>query len=80
MTKGTGYHKSLVAQVKAAPSSELGVKLGNMCIQHGVPVARVAKALFISRTTLYSWFKGATPVPPKHAQQVLNFMETIRKE
>lgn len=52
-----GYSIRIVTLNNAAEDS-LGVRLGRACIQHNMPVSAVAKALGVSRQTVYSWFTG----------------------
>lgn len=50
-------HKILLHLHKADPT-RLGVKLGRLCVEANLPAAYVAKALEVSRISLYNWFKG----------------------
>ena len=53
-----GYSLNLVSLNKSANARSLGVKLGRMCIKHGVSVAEVADRLGVSRQIVYRWFSG----------------------
>ena len=53
-----GYSLNLVSLNKSASARSLGVKLGRMCIKHGVSVAEVADRLGVSRQIVYRWFSG----------------------
>lgn len=57
-----GYSLILLERNKQADVSNLGVRLGRVCIKNGVPVTDVANALGVSRQTVYNWF-GGTSVP-----------------
>ena len=37
-----------------------GTELAKLCVEYNLPASYVAKALDISRMTLYSWFRGRT--------------------
>ena len=55
-----GYSLRLRDLNNRASSLKVGVRLGRLCIKHDIPVAVVAKRLGVSRTTVYSWFCGAS--------------------
>ena len=55
-----GYTLNLVSLNKSASARSLGVKLGRICIKHGVPVVEVAERLGVSRQSVYGWFAGRT--------------------
>ena len=75
----TGYSEAIIAAVNKAPEHLLGVRLGKACIANDVPVAYVAKKLNLSRTTIYSWFKGVTTVPLKHTHQVFELIKHVNE-
>lgn len=63
------YSPRFVEEIRAiarAHPEKLGVQLCMACIAAGVPVTDVADYIGISRTTVYSWFRGSTEVPRKH--------------
>lgn len=53
-----GYSLALVHANRAAPKNKLGVRLGRVCIQANIPVAKVAADFKVSRQTIYTWFCG----------------------
>lgn len=55
-----GYSQRLVETNKAVSAESLGVVLGRMCIERNLSVAEVAKAIAVSRATVYNWFLGRT--------------------
>lgn len=57
---GYGYSIKLLEANREADGEHLGVQLGRKCIEHGVPVSKVAEALGATRQTVYNWFCGAT--------------------
>lgn len=56
----TGYTLHLQDLNAKADGRKLGVRLGRACIAQGVPVAVVAKAMGVTRSTVYNWFCGAS--------------------
>ncbi len=57
-TNGYGYSVRTVERAQAADPSSIGVQLGRVCIQRGVPVREIAERLKVSRVTVYHWFCG----------------------
>lgn len=57
-----GYSLRLRDLNAAADKRKLGVRLGQACIAHGVPVSVVAQRMGVTRATVYNWFCG-TSVP-----------------
>lgn len=55
-----GYSIKLVEANQKADVQHLGVRLGRKCIQHGIPVSKVASDLGATRQTVYNWFCGVT--------------------
>lgn len=53
-----GYTIRVAKAIEAADGDLLGVKLGRLCIDHDIGVAKVAKYLGVTRPTVYSWFTG----------------------
>jgi len=55
----SGYSIRILEAIKQADARKPGVRLGLLCVHNEVPAAVVAKALGVSRTTVYNWFSGA---------------------
>lgn len=55
-----GYSLKLIEANKGADIASLGVQLGRKCIQHKVPVSKVALDLGVTRQSVYNWFCGVT--------------------
>ena len=72
-----GYSLRLVQLNREADGSNLGVRLGRLCIEHDIPVAEVAKQCSVSRVTVYSWFCGATTPQPNKLPDIKKFIESI---
>ena len=72
-----GYSQRLVAANEKADSALEGVRLGRFCIKHDIPVSVVAKALGVSRMTVYNWFSGVTAPKTSKLPTIKKFIETI---
>jgi lipoate-protein ligase B len=55
-----GYSLKLIENNRDANIASLGVQLGRQCIEHGVPVSKVARDLGVTRQSVYNWFCGVT--------------------
>lgn len=55
-----GYNRRLIEANEQADDSSLGVRLGRWCIENDVSVIEIARALSVSRATVYNWFCGIT--------------------
>jgi transcriptional regulator with XRE-family HTH domain len=69
-----GYSQKLVAANKQARSTLKGVRLGRFCIKHDIPVSVVAKALGVSRMTVYNWFSGVTSPTPELEERIRDWV------
>jgi hypothetical protein len=52
------YGHKILLTLQKADGDRLGVKLGRLCVEANLPASYVAKALEVSRISLYNWFKG----------------------
>lgn len=50
-------HKFLLGLADASPG-RLGIRLARACVEANLPATYVAKALEVSRMSIYSWFRG----------------------
>lgn len=55
-----GYSTELIKQNKEAVKSNMGVRLGKVCIKNKISVITISKKLGVSRQTIYNWFAGIT--------------------
>jgi transcriptional regulator with XRE-family HTH domain len=53
-----GYSARLIKQNAAADQSMLGVRLGKLCIEKDISVARIADHFDMTKQTVYNWFTG----------------------
>jgi len=53
-----GYSARLIELNRQADRRLLGVRLGRICIEQGIPVSDVASELGVTRQTIYNWFCG----------------------
>lgn len=60
------YSDKLLIGLQQADGSLLGVQLGRLCVEANLPVAYVAKALEVSRTTVHLWFRGQAMHESRH--------------
>jgi transcriptional regulator with XRE-family HTH domain len=72
-----GYSQNLVAANKRLDAKSLGVALGRMCIEHGIPVSKVAEVLGVSRMAVYNWFLGASTPNRTRTEQIELFITLI---
>lgn len=56
----TGYSLRTRDLNDKADINNVGVRLGRLCIEHGIPVIEVATRLGVTRATVYNWFCGAS--------------------
>lgn len=56
----TGYSLRVRDMNARASKTKAGVRLGRLCIAQDIPVAVVAKALGVTRPTIYNWFCGVS--------------------
>jgi len=75
-----GYSSRFIKAVNSADTGKIGVQLGNLCIEHDMPVQDVAEHFGVTRATIYNWFKGLTNVPPSHQVQVAEAVKSLLKK
>ena len=73
------YSYEFLLALKDADPTRLGVRLGRLCVEANLPAAYVAKALDVSRMTVYSWFRGQGVNERKRAV-VEAFMGLVQKD
>lgn len=69
-----GYSIRVAEAIKNADGNLPGVQLGRKCLEHDIPVTRVAATLKVTRQTVYSWFLGKANPQPHHVRGVEIFL------
>jgi hypothetical protein len=52
------YSEEFMRFINTTGSSSLGIRLGRACVRANLPLVYVARALGISKVTLFNWFRG----------------------
>jgi hypothetical protein len=52
------YSEKFLLSLSEADASQAGVQLGRLCVEANVPATYIAKALGVTRMTVYCWFRG----------------------
>lgn len=52
------YSQKFLLLLNTTPRTGPGVELANLCVECNIPASYVAKAMDVSRMTIYSWFRG----------------------
>jgi hypothetical protein len=73
------YSYEFLLGLKDADPTRLGVKLGRLCVEANLPATYVAKALKISRMTVYAWFRGQG-IREEKRKTVEAFMTLVEKD
>lgn len=73
-----GYSQRLVDANKKANAKSLGVALGRLCIDLGIPVGSVAERLDVSRATVYNWFWGVTNPTHSKTAAIAKMMQSLK--
>ena len=82
MLAGTrGYSSSFVRRIHSA---QLGVYpavqvLGQVCLEHEVPITVVAEMLGVTRATVYNWLTGETAPRGPHYTRIPKVIKELRK-
>ena len=72
-----GYSLELMQANRAASATNIGVKLGRLCIKRNVPVSSVAVHCKVSRATIYNWFKGTIAPAEKNVDAVKTLLAQL---
>jgi transcriptional regulator with XRE-family HTH domain len=75
----TGYSLRTRDYNDKADISNLGVRLGRLCIAHNVSVSEVAKHMGVTRATVYNWFCGASAPQANTAKLIEAFISTLER-
>lgn len=72
-----GYSIRVAEGIKEANGNLLGVKLGRLCLARDISVSTVAKALGVTRQTVYQWFLGVSEPRGKTAGAIQTYMNSL---
>ena len=73
------YSREFKDGLSSTMSVRTGVLLGRECVRANLPAKFVAKALKVSRMTVYCWFRGAV-IRGKNEELALAFMSLVRED
>lgn len=59
--------------------AHLGIEMARLCVEAKLPATYVAKALKVSRMSLYSWFRGK-PIASKFHARIEDFVSGLRHD
>jgi hypothetical protein len=76
----TGYSSKFIQTMEALDGTQLGVRLGQLCIQNDIPVKDVSELLKISRVTVYNWFTGKTKVRGSLREKVEKIIQKLEPD
>jgi hypothetical protein len=73
------YGEKFLIELYKNETQGLGITLAKLCVSANLPAAYVAKALDISRMTIYNWFRG-DGVREVHRAKVETFMDLVKAD
>lgn len=72
-----GYSLDVAEAIWRGDQNRLGVRLGKVCIERRLSVTQVAKALGVTRQTIYYWFTGKHDLSELHREAVERFIASL---
>lgn len=72
-----GYSIRVAEAIKEADGSLLGVQLGRACLARDIPVSTAAKALGVTRQTVYHWFLGLSEPRGKVIDAIKSYIASL---
>lgn len=72
-----GYSIRVAEAIKEADGSLLGVQLGRACLARDIPVSTAAKALGVTRQTVYHWFLGLSEPRGKAIDAIKSYIASL---
>lgn len=76
---GRPYSQKFLLALNRNESTGIGVELARLCVEQNLPASYVAKAMDISRMTLYSWFRGKE-IRKSSLPKIEAFMKLVRED
>ena len=73
------YGEKFLLDLQRADPTRLGVQLGRLCVEANLPAAYVARALEISRMSVYKWFRGKGMREDKR-KTIEVFMDLVKQD
>lgn len=70
-----GYSMAFIREVKAANQEKIAVRFARLCITQNIPVSEVARRFGVSRTAVYSWFRGRFAPNEKAAAEMQKMLD-----
>lgn len=70
------YSEQFLLKLARSNSSKLGTRLGKVCVDANLPPLQVAKALNVSRWTIYRWFRDAD-IKVKDRENIKAFISMV---
>jgi hypothetical protein len=70
------YSEQFLLKLARTTSSQLGIRLGKVCVDANLPPLQVAKALNVSRWSVYRWFRGAD-IKEKDHENIMAFISMV---
>lgn len=70
------YSERFLLTLARNDSAKLGIRLGKVCVDANLPPLQVAKALNISRWSVYRWFRGAN-IKEKDRENIKAFIRMV---
>jgi hypothetical protein len=62
------YGEKFLRELAVTEPTTIGIEMAKACVEARLPAIYVAKALNVSRMSLYSWFRGKTIASKFHAR------------
>lgn len=69
-----GYTIKVADAIRAADGSLIGVKLGQLCVKHGISVIEASRILGVTRQTVYLWFIGESYPKEQHMDAITSLI------
>jgi hypothetical protein len=73
------YSEEFLRFINTTDSNNLGVSLGKSCVRGNLPLLYVARALGVSKVTIFNWFRGRG-MRENMRSKVEVFLETINRD
>lgn len=74
------YGEKFLRELSATQDGGEGIELARVCVQANLPAAYVAKALEVSGTTVYNWFRGIQKVSEEHSKVIKTFISLVEHD